>query len=95
MPWPSTSRHARGYGAAWDKLRLQILERDKFLCQPCLKQGVVTTAKEVDHIKRKQDGGTDDPANLQSICRPCHKAKTTRENGGKVTPAIGDDGWPT
>ena len=59
----------------WRKLRLSILERDKFTCQSC---GVITTVLEVDHIL--PDSTNNDPANLQAICRPCHEAKTLREN---------------
>lgn len=33
-PWADRgSRHARGYGSGWQKLRLRILDRDKHLCQ--------------------------------------------------------------
>jgi 5-methylcytosine-specific restriction protein A len=94
MPWPTTSRHARGYGSSWDKLRLRILARDKHLCQPCKREGRITAATQVDHRRRKEDGGTDDEGNLQAICAPCHTDKTTRENGGRVKQAIGNDGWP-
>jgi 5-methylcytosine-specific restriction protein A len=73
------SRHDRGYGSEWDKLRLQILKRDGYQCQECKRQGRVTAAQDVDHIKRKKDEGTDDPSNLQSLCRPCHIAKTAAE----------------
>ena len=59
----------------WRKLRLSILERDKFTCQSC---GVITTVLEVDHIL--PDSTNNDPSNLQAICRPCHEAKTLREN---------------
>lgn len=33
----------------------------------------------VDHIKPKAERGSDDEANLQSICKPCHDAKTQAE----------------
>ena len=36
-------------------------------------------ATEVDHIKRKEDGGTDAIDNLQSLCGPCHATKTAKE----------------
>ncbi|EHS1339913.1 HNH endonuclease, partial [Escherichia coli] len=36
-------------------------------------------AKTVDHIIPKAHGGTDADCNLQSLCWPCHKAKTARE----------------
>lgn len=94
MAWPTTSRHARGYGTAWDKLRQQILKRDGYLCQPCKRQGIFTEATQVDHLKRKADGGTDDKANLEATCKPCHDAKTTAEKGHTLKTAIGVDGWP-
>lgn len=72
----------RGYGAAWVKLRAQILQRDGGLCQPCLAQGRVTPATQVDHKVAKAQGGTDAEVNLQSICKPCHQAKTGRETLG-------------
>jgi 5-methylcytosine-specific restriction protein A len=97
-PWEHDrpSRHARGYGTAWDKLRLRVMERDRWLCQPCLRNDRTAVAKEVDHIKPKDKGGTDDPANLQAICKPCHKAKSITEKGGKQRRKviIGVDGWP-
>lgn len=78
------SRHERGYGSAWDKLREQIMRRDSGLCQPCGRMGKVAAAHHVDHIVPKAQGGTDDEANLQAICRDCHRAKTQAEaNAGK------------
>lgn len=55
------------------------MERDKGLCQPCLKQQRLSQATSVDHIVPKAMGGTDSSRNLQAICDPCHKAKTARE----------------
>lgn len=69
----------RGYGAAWRKLRKVALERDKYLCQLCLANGIATLATDVDHIISKANGGADDINNLQCLCRACHKAKTIRE----------------
>jgi hypothetical protein len=40
----------------------------------------VTIGREVDHIINKARGGTDDAANLQTICRACHAAKTAAES---------------
>ncbi len=73
------SRHQRGYGSKWDSIRARVLKRDKGLCQLCLRAGVVCEAKTVDHIIPKAHGGTDADCNLQSLCWPCHKAKTARE----------------
>ena len=76
----------RGYGYAWKKLRLLILQRDAYLCQECYRHKKLTPATDVDHIKPKSAGGTDDPDNLQSLCRSCHDIKTKLESGNR--PAI-------
>lgn len=88
MAWSRISRHQRGYDHRWDKLRKLILARDKFLCQACLAKGRVARGNHVDHIVPKAKGGTDDTGNLQVLCAPCHDAKTTRDNGGRVKPVI-------
>lgn len=81
------SRHERGYGYHWEKLRVVILRRDAGLCQPCKAAGRLTPGKIVDHIKPKAEGGDDDMDNLQVICKPCHTMKTAVESsrgGGRV-----------
>ena len=72
----------RGYGWMWRKLRKQILRRDSYLCQECQKKGVVKAGNVVDHIKPKAQGGSDDPANLQTLCTQCHNHKTATERHG-------------
>ena len=105
MAWSKESRQSRGYDATWTKTRLRVLKRDDGLCQPCLKNGRVEMAKEVDHIVGKAQAAklgwhrsrTEADANLQSICTPCHKRKTTEEQGGtyrEPKKATGLDGWP-
>ncbi|TYC93036.1 HNH endonuclease [Novosphingobium sp. BW1] len=99
------SRHERGYGSAWDKQRLAILERDQYLCQACLSQGRITSKGSigedgkpvhlhVDHKTPKAKGGTDAPDNLQTLCGPCHEAKTAEDQGHRQRARIGSDGWP-
>ncbi|MBT0725145.1 HNH endonuclease [Rosenbergiella sp. S61] len=73
------SRHQRGYGSSWTRLRAETLKRDRYICQQCLRDGHPSPASTVDHIKAKAHGGTDHPDNLESLCVPCHKAKTSRE----------------
>lgn len=93
------SAHARGYGAAWQRLRLQVLKRDGYRCQcsDCKRSGRVRLAHAVDHIVPKAKGGTDELGNLQAINNECHRAKTIADAGGTVRPKvrIGIDGWPT
>lgn len=79
------TRHQRGYGSKWDRLREIILRRDNGLCQQCLREGCVTMIGHkpysafVDHVIPKAEGGTDDESNLQALCKSCHTAKTDRE----------------
>lgn len=74
------------------QIRESVFRRDGKLCQSCLKRGEYTQAQEVDHIKALEDGGTDDPDNLQAICTDCHKAKTAGKVGCDAS-GIPLDGW--
>lgn len=75
------SRHERGYGAAWDRLRA-VVRREEPLCRVCLAKGRVAATAHVDHIKPKAAGGTDERANLQGICAACHAEKSGLERRG-------------
>ena len=69
----------RGYDRRWKRLRRWFLIRHS-LCEECKRNGVLTVATEVDHIKPLSQGGERlDPANLQALCKPCHSRKTGRE----------------
>jgi shikimate kinase len=96
------TRHERGYGSAWVKLRETVLTRDMYLCQECLRDnrptplGIKPRDHAVDHILPKAKGGTDDLDNLESLCTPCHDAKSATERGsGRTKIIISPDGWPT
>ena len=98
--WSTVSRHKRGYGSVWDKIRVIVLKRDNGLCQCDECQGVkvmLTPANEVHHIISKAKGGTDDLCNLQAINKECHKRETAAHQGRILKPrvTIGKDGWPT
>lgn len=74
------SRHERGYGAEWERLRAQVLERDGYLCMIGRGRGSCTIdATEVDHIIPKAEGGSDELENLQAVCPTCHRAKSERD----------------
>lgn len=72
------SRQARGYGRAHELMREQVL-REEPLCQPCAEVGRVAASVIADHIVPKAEGGGGERSNYQGICRPCHVAKTARE----------------
>lgn len=105
MPWSKESRQSRGYGAAWEKVRAQVIERAKGLCEECQRKGRVAAGRDVDHIVSKakakvlrwSQAKIDHPSNLQYLCTPCHKEKTAVEEGRtyrEPPPAFGLDGWP-
>ena len=61
-----------------------MLDRDSWACVKCGHKGRF----EVDHIKPLDKGGAlYDENNLQTLCRPCHFAKTSGERRGRETPA--------
>lgn len=43
---------------------------------------------QVDHIKAQADGGSDDDANLQTLCSRCHVAKTRQDNSRRRLSAL-------
>lgn len=53
-------------------------------------------AGQVDHIRPKANGGSDDEVNLEAICADCHRKKTAEESGRplKTKRRISIDGWP-
>lgn len=65
----ATCRPRNGSTRAWRQTRAMVLYRDAYRCQLCRR-----AAAEVDHIVPVIDGGTDDPANLRSLCHDCHAA---------------------
>ncbi len=67
---------ARGYDRQWRKVRLRVLDSEP-LCRFCKVEGRITPANEVDHI----DGNSrnNDRANLRPLCKPCHSARTLRD----------------
>lgn len=77
------SRHQRGYGWTWEKLREMVLAGEP-LCRQCAAAGRVALAVAVDHIVPKAWGGTDDLENLQPLCKQCHDEKTAREARGRT-----------
>lgn len=70
------SAAARGYDAAWRRLRLAVLAEEP-LCRFCKAEGKVTPATVVDHI----DGNAWNRArlNLRPLCKPCHDRRTARD----------------
>ena len=69
---PSAAK--RGYGRAWRAIRETFLEE-----HPRCACGAPAT--EVDHVISLRRGGTNAPANLRAMCKPCHARKTVAVDG--------------
>lgn len=68
------------YGPAWRAISKQHL-KDHPYCVICGQ-----TAVEVDHIIPLSQGGTHEPGNRRSLCKPHHSQRTAREGGGFGNP---------
>lgn len=70
------SREARGYDDDWRKVRLTILERDRWLCYLCEKKLIGSDAT-VDHLVpiSASPALRLDPANLKACCRACNSGR--------------------
>lgn len=67
----------------WARVRREALDRDGWRCRTC-----GAYANEVDHIVPLARGGAPyDLANLQSLCRTHHAAKSWTETGRRPLTA--------
>ena len=64
---------------AWKRLRLVILERDKWQCQIRLR-GCKGRADQVDHIRPMTRGGGHHPGNLRAACKHCNITRSNKLN---------------
>ena len=77
----------RGSDVIWGKersyisgtVRYEVLKRAKFRCNLC---GVAADEKalQVDHIKPRKWGGSDDLSNFQALCYTCNATKRDRDD---------------
>ena len=52
----------------WREIRQKVLQRDNRICQVCGKE----YSGQVHHILPRSQGGTNDLANLITLCGKCH-----------------------
>ena len=76
-----TKERAHYTSKDWRARRKDILVRDAYRCRSCSRV-CYGPAAHVDHIQPLEEGGTDDPGNLQVLCESCHGVKTS--SGGRV-----------
>lgn len=63
----------------WIDIRKAFLAENP-LCKAHLDEGIICGATEVDHIKPREQGGTEHWDNLQGLCKSKHSKKTYLEN---------------
>lgn len=63
---------------AWGYLQIEGFERNRQLA-------------EADHIEPLDEGGSDCPDNMQTLCMACHKKKTKEQNHrrGRLNKLVG------
>jgi len=67
-------------GRALQAMRARLFKENP-LCVMCAKAGRVTVATELDHIVALVNGGQNEDANLQGLCKACHDDKTRADLG--------------
>lgn len=70
----------------WKVVREKAIIRDNMMCQECLRNGIHTQGKEVDHIIELSDRPdlAYDLDNLEYLCVPCHRKKTEKEKNKRA-----------
>lgn len=67
------------YGAGWRKVRLEVLERDEYVCQ-IRGERCSVAATVVDHIVPWRLGGAlYDATNLRAACSSCNRSRAWRK----------------
>ena len=74
----------------WQKLRLEVMDRDGWACVACLDAG---TTLHVHHKDYHGDPWETPIDQLQTLCEDCHKALGKHPKGG-IFWVRGDDGEP-
>lgn len=87
----------------WDSARIYVKRRDRYTCRACHRR-FRSRELEVDHILEIARGGAAlEYANLQTLCRACHREKTLQFLAGvgrSAAPEAGprpsaeEAGWP-
>jgi len=68
------SYHMMRPGVWW-----RVLSRDGWTCRSCGRTPKDGVSLQVDHVVPRSKGGTDDPSNLQALCRKCNIGKSNRD----------------
>ncbi len=58
----------------WQKLRLEIMQRDDFTCQNCAS---TTATLNIHHKRYTREPWDARPSDLETLCEKCHEARTS------------------
>ena len=64
--------------------RLSLFLKRKGTCSGCSQKIEAGKAWDIDHILPFALGGTNEPNNLQILCNPCHRSKTTHSDVPRI-----------
>lgn len=67
-------------GRRWQRVRREVLARDRFLCRECARYGKTTEANTVHHVFPVEDwpGREWERWNMIALCLQCHDAMHDR-----------------
>jgi hypothetical protein len=86
----SSALTRRGSTSRWRRIREAILVRDRNICRKVLDGHLCGAyADTVGHIVRRENGGGDDPANLQAECTSCNYGERPPPAAAAVRPTLG------
>jgi 5-methylcytosine-specific restriction endonuclease McrA len=83
--WRTSTRRGR-LPADWPQRRRRVFQRDGRVCRLAY-AGCIGVATEVDHVSPGDDHSE---GNLQAVCSPCHRIKSSRE-GAAAVPRLNRD----
>ncbi|TIS99169.1 RecQ family ATP-dependent DNA helicase [Mesorhizobium sp.] len=72
---------------SWQEIRLQVLKRDDYRCVSC-STPVKSAQADVHHLLPRSMGGTDELANLVTLCDGCHAVHHPNLAGGLARRVI-------
>lgn len=71
--------------AYWPNRKENVKDLQNRQCLWCGRSHGRHVRLEIDHIKKRENGGTDGLANIRALCRACHKL---RHNAERHMPAV-------
>ena len=68
------------FASVSERIRYEVLRRDQGRCVLCGSSSGDGVRLEVDHIIPRTKGGGNEPENLQTLCAPCNRGKSNRDD---------------